>query len=163
MNLGVGGYDMGQAYLRWRSTHAELQPGIVVFGLSGDNVVGNVTVIRAFYSPSTKLPFSKPRFVLEGDGLGIENVPSLAPREVLEVLRNPQGWELLPLETLYVEGERERRPWQHSRLLSLLFDRAGGVSPIGVKGENIVKIVTDGFIQVVVSGPTFRRVTVTIG
>jgi hypothetical protein len=120
LNLGVGGYDMGQAYLRWRSTHSELRPEVVVFGLSPMNILGNASVIRAFSSPATNLPFSKPRFVLEGDELGVVNVPSLPPRDALEVLRDPRGWELLPWE-LYVEGERETKFWQHSRLLCRLF------------------------------------------
>jgi len=128
LNLGVGGYDMGQAYLRWRSTHAELQPGIVVFGFQPENVLRNLGLIRAFYVPGTKLPFSKPRFVLEGDELGLVNVPSLTPREMLEVLRNPWGWELLPLETFYLERERERSLRQHSRLLCLLLDRVGNAN-----------------------------------
>jgi hypothetical protein len=126
VNLGVGAYDMGQAYLRWRSTHPELRPEIVIFGLSPENLIGNVSIIRAFHYPTTRLPFSKPRFVLEGDELGIVNVPCLPPRDVLAVLRDPRGWELLPLETFYVEGERERSLWQHSRLLCLLLDKVGG-------------------------------------
>jgi hypothetical protein len=122
MNLGVGGYDMGQAYLRWRSTHAELGPEIVVFGLYPGNIETNISIIRQFSWPNTKLPFSKPRYVLEGDELGVVNLPSLAPRDVLEVLRDPRGWALLPWEASYVEAERQTRLWQYSRLLSLLFD-----------------------------------------
>jgi hypothetical protein len=129
LNLGGGGYGMGQAYLRWRSTHLELRPKIVVFGFNAENVHRNVNVIRAFYFPGTKLPFSKPRFVLEGDELGIVNIPCLPPREVLEVLRKPQGWKLLPWETFYIEGEREGSLWQHSRLVGLLSDVAGGKGP----------------------------------
>jgi hypothetical protein len=120
LNLGVGGYDMGQSYLRWRSTHSELRPEVVVFGLSPTNIIGNASVIRAFHYPTTNLPFSKPRFVLEGGELGVVNVPPLPPRDALEVLRDPRGWELLPWE-LYVEGERETKFWQHSRLLCRLF------------------------------------------
>jgi hypothetical protein len=126
LNLGVGGYDMGQAYLRWRSTHSELRPEVVVFGLSPQNIVGNASVIRAFVMPTTNLPFSKPRFVLEGDELGVVNLPSLPPRDALEVLRDPRGWELLPWE-LYFEGERETKFWQHSRLLCLLFCSGRGL------------------------------------
>ncbi len=127
LNLGVGGYGMGQAYLRWRSTHSELRPEIVVFGLYGENVYRNVNVIRAFYAPSTNFPFSKPRFVLEGDELGIVNVPCLPPREVLGALREPGGWEHLPMEHFYIEGEL--RLWQQSRLLRLLGDRFPLSSP----------------------------------
>jgi hypothetical protein len=134
LNLGVGGYGMGQAYLRWRSTRSKLRPNIVVFGLQPENVYRNVNVIRPFYVPQTNLPFSKPRFVLEGDGLGIVNVPCLPPREVLRVLREPRLWEHRRMETFYIEDQREMSFWQRSRLLCLVADRFGG-NPLGKRRE----------------------------
>jgi hypothetical protein len=132
INHGVGGYDMGQALLRWRSTHAELQPEIVIFGLSPENIFGNVSIIRAFHAPNTALPYSKPRFVLEGNELRVVNVPCLPPRDVLEVLRDPKSWDLLPMETFYTDFDHEEGVfWHHSRLLRVLIDRINRWGDLG--------------------------------
>jgi hypothetical protein len=117
--------------LRWRSTHAELQPEIVIFGLSPENIIGNVSIIRAFHAPNTNLPYSKPRFVLEGNELSVVNVPCLPPREVLEVLRDAKSWDLLPMETFYTDFDHEEGVWHHSRLLRVLIDKISRRGDLG--------------------------------
>lgn len=122
VNLGVGGYGMDQAYLRWRATVAEFRPDVVVFGLHPENMLRNVNVIRVFYEPRGLMPFSKPRFVLDGDVLDLLNVPCMPPDEVQEVLRDPTRWDLLSQETFHVETIPPPKPWQRSRLLCAVFD-----------------------------------------
>lgn len=122
LNLGVGGYGMDQAYLRWRATEAEFRPDVVVFGLYPGDMLRNVNLIRVFYDPRSLVPYSKPRFVLDGDDLALLNVPCMPPDEVQEVLRDPTGWDLSAREAFHVEHLPPPKPWQRSRLLCAVFD-----------------------------------------
>lgn len=80
LNLGFSGYGMDQALLRWRSTGRILSPHLVVFGFQAENVARNRNLVRALYSDTTDFPFTKPRFLLDGDELRLITVPRCHPR-----------------------------------------------------------------------------------
>ena len=79
LNFGVGGYGMGQAYLRWQTQGKNYSPDFVIFVFQPENLDRNVNVFRLLYLQSG-IVYSKPRFILEGGRLGLVNSPAL-PRK----------------------------------------------------------------------------------
>lgn len=69
LNLGVPGYGLDQAYLRYRLDGERLQPDIVLMGFILEDAERNTTPFRPFAFARTSVPLGKPRFVLEGDKL----------------------------------------------------------------------------------------------
>lgn len=68
-NLGVGGYGTDQAYLKFLSIFPKIQTPIVILGLFTENINRIVNVYRPFYSPTTGIKVTKPRFILKQDRL----------------------------------------------------------------------------------------------
>jgi hypothetical protein len=109
LNLGVQGYGMDQALLRWRRSGLALAPRLVVFGLQMENCARNVNILRPLYTlreaAYVSEPFSKPRFVEEGGRLRLLNVPCIPPAEVPATLRSIQGWALRGYEEHYAAAD----------------------------------------------------------
>jgi hypothetical protein len=80
VNLGVGGWGTDQALMRYRDTRDELAPDVVLMGLLSENIARNVNRLRPVYSPKTREPLVKPRFILV-DG-ALELVPQPYATEV---------------------------------------------------------------------------------
>lgn len=119
-NFGVGGYGMDQAFLRWRKQGAAFGLDAVVFGFQSENILRNVNMIRVLYWWRTHLPFTKPRFILQGDELVVINQPALRPEALPDVLADLPRWELLEHEAFYDPADYEPRWWRSSRLLGYL-------------------------------------------
>jgi lysophospholipase L1-like esterase len=120
LNLGVGGFGVDQAYLRWRKRGRALAPAVVVFGFQSSNCKRNLNLIRVLYSPNTGLVFSKPRLLLEGEGLRAINVPTVPPDRLPELLADFEAWEHSPHELFYRRQDYRDRPLYASRLAALL-------------------------------------------
>ncbi len=118
LNFGVGGYGMDQAYLRWQIDGARYRPDVVVFGLAPSNIARNLNVFRSLLVHRTNIPFSKPRFVLEGDELRLINSPTLPIEGILPTLEDFAGSTLRPYEFFYTEDYADRW-WLHSVLLNV--------------------------------------------
>ncbi len=118
LNFGVGCYGMDQAFLRWKSLAASFKPHIVIFGLCLQNVERNVNLMRGFLSPF--IPFSKPRFILEGDDLRLINSPTLDPHRILATMDNMDEWALSKHEYWYRKEDYGNKIWHVSKLLTLL-------------------------------------------
>jgi hypothetical protein len=121
-NLGVGGYGMDQALLRWRAVADEISADLVIFGLMLADVPRNTFMIPPL-AMRTGLPFSKPRFVLEGAELRLINSPAPPTRELADIVRNITRWPLVPYESAYDPADYAVRPWQRSRLARLAVHR----------------------------------------
>ncbi len=67
LNYGVPGYGVDQALLRYRDTVDQLAADVVLIGFMSENIARSVNAFRPFYSQSRSLPFSKPRFEVQGD------------------------------------------------------------------------------------------------
>ena len=120
LNFGVGGYGMDQALLRWRALGTHWSPQLVVLGFVAEDVYRNVNVLRSLYYPGTDLPFSKPRFVLDGDGLRVVNDPALPPESLPEAIRSFAASPLAPYELFFRPRDYASIWWRDSRLGSLL-------------------------------------------
>ena len=120
INLAVGAYGMDQAFLRWARVGSRLSPHVVIFGLQMENVQRNVNLLKSLYQPNTGLPFSKPRYILSGDGLQLINDPPLPPEQVAEVLGNMPAWDLAAYEHFLRPEDYEPRMYLKSKLIALL-------------------------------------------
>jgi hypothetical protein len=118
INLGVGGYGTDQAFLRWKTLGKEFSPHIVILGFQPENTKRNVNLIRAIYNPRTGLPFSKPRFILKKNVLTPINIPTMKPKEIIDVMENIDSWDLAQHEYWLVRYRG--KIWQKSKLISLI-------------------------------------------
>ena len=102
LNFGVGGYGMGQAYLRYLEIGAKYKPDIVIFGFTVENMFRNMNIFRYYYKKGPiGMPFSKPRFMLKEDELLLMNSPTVPLDKVPVVLENFSDWPLAEHETFY--------------------------------------------------------------
>jgi hypothetical protein len=122
VNLGFAGYGMDQALLRWRKSGAALAPAAVVFGFQAENVARNLNILRPLLWWGSGLPFSKPRFVLEGGELRLLNSPAIPPDRVPDVLASLADWPLSRYEGSYRPADYQPRWWLRSRLASLTWE-----------------------------------------
>ena len=122
LNFGVGGYGIDQAMLRFVTQGKAFAPHLVVMGFQPENLKRNLNLLRPLYDPRTRLPFAKPRFVAEGDGISLINVPVLPPSQVAATLADLANWELLPHEYYYDPDDYRGAWWQRSKMLATLVD-----------------------------------------
>ena len=66
LNFGIPGSDPGQALLRYRREGVQYHSSIVLIGAMSENISRMVNTFRPFYFSRSGIPFSKPRFALEG-------------------------------------------------------------------------------------------------
>jgi hypothetical protein len=120
LNFGVSAYGTDQAFLRWRSLGKTFAPEVVIQGLFIANVTRNLNVIRSIKSPRGGIPFSKPRFVLQGETLLPINVPTLPPARVVGVLEDFSSWEYARYEHFFAPCGDVGSFWRRSCALDFL-------------------------------------------
>ena len=118
LNFGVNGYGVDQALLRWQKTGVKYSPAIVVLGLQVENLKRNVNLVRPLYTRTTEnLPFSKPRFVEEGEALRLVNVPAVPPESLAATIEHIEHWRLREYEAYYNPDDYRRSVFSSSRLI----------------------------------------------
>lgn len=120
LNFGVGGYAMDQAYLRWKRDGAPYHPHVVLFGFAASNSYDNLNVVRMIKDPSTGIPFTKPRFMLEAGALKLLNSPTPPPEKMPALLADIENSGLVSRDWFYREAEFHPRWWRASRFVALL-------------------------------------------
>lgn len=124
INFGVGGYGIGQAYLRWNRLGITFRPDIAVFGFQAENMQRAVNIIRSLYSRNTWLVFSKPRLILDDEGkIQVVNSPVIPPEEVPGVLENFQDSPLAKYEFWYNPHNYRNPFWLKSRFLQIIYNK----------------------------------------
>jgi hypothetical protein len=107
LNFGVPGYGTDQSFLHYRELGKTFHPHIVLIGYQFENIGRNVNLLRKMYYAGSKIPFSKPRFVLNGEDLRLVNYPTTPYDE----LRKYQGrfgkWPQSRFDYYY-------NPWVHN-------------------------------------------------
>jgi hypothetical protein len=119
LNFGVSAYGIDQAYLRWRRDGRRFHAHVVLFGFQAENVLRDRNVFRPLYFAGTEVPLSKPRFVVRGDELELENVPVLPVDDVLPALATMPAHPLFAYEGFYAPWYVERW-WLASRLAAFV-------------------------------------------
>jgi hypothetical protein len=79
LNFGIPGGAPDQGWLRYDRDGRTYDPCAVLIGFQVENVNRVVNRFRPFYAPRGGIPLSKPRFVLEGDGLRLLPNPVNSP------------------------------------------------------------------------------------
>lgn len=128
MNFGVGGYGMGQAYLRWRHAARDYSPDIVIFGLQPENLNRNVNVFRTIYLYGDAVPLAKPRFILTERGLDVVNMPAVPPEELIKIYKDLGKHPLARYEFYYDSRHLSSEWWTESRLIVFVQDLLNKIS-----------------------------------
>lgn len=84
INFGVGGFGMGQAYLRWLEMGKNYKPDLVIFGMQMENFWRTLNTCRAKYYRATGIILTKPRAYLDNGELKWANKPALKPEFMLD-------------------------------------------------------------------------------
>jgi hypothetical protein len=98
MNFGVTGYGPDQAWMRYQRDGRPYQPCAVLIGYFVEDIDRVVNRFRPFIDPEDSVVLSKPRFLLDGDGLALLPNPTsdpLAledPRHVEQALGPHDAW-----------------------------------------------------------------------
>jgi hypothetical protein len=82
LNLGIPASAPDQGLLRYQRDGRPLRPCAVLIGFQVENVNRVVNRYRPFYSPASGVALSKPRFVLDGDGLRLLPNPVTGPGQL---------------------------------------------------------------------------------
>jgi len=122
LNFGVGGYDMGQALLRWRAIGQKFQPDIVIFGFQPENLDRNVNVFRILYIHGPSIPFSKPRFIISDGKLELINLPALPPERMVATFEAFSNHPLAAYEDYYRSRDVVSKWWLTSRLGAFIYE-----------------------------------------
>jgi hypothetical protein len=138
-NVGVPGYGMDQALLRFREQGALARPQVVVFGFQRENVRRNLNLIRPLYHTRTGLPFAKPRFAVENGALVLVNVPVLPFDRVVATLRAIDAWDLVRYERFYDPRDFAKPAWRRSKLAAVAADLLAG-PPFAANAEEEVRV-----------------------
>lgn len=92
INFGIPGSDPGQALLRYRREGVQYHPAVVLIGMMSENISRMVNTFRPFYFARSGLPFSKPRFAIQGGKLVLLENPIKSIDEYRALLRDPEAW-----------------------------------------------------------------------
>jgi len=98
LNFGVPGYGPDQAWLRYQRDGRPLQPCAVLIGYYVEDIDRVVNRFRPFIDPADSVVMSKPRFLLDGDGLKLLPNPTTDPmqlgdpRQVEQLLGDHDTW-----------------------------------------------------------------------
>jgi hypothetical protein len=90
LNFGIPGSDPGQALLRYRREGVQYHPSIVLIGAMSENINRMVNTFRPFYFSRSGIPFSKPRFAVEGGKLVLIENPIRSIDEYKQLLSDPE-------------------------------------------------------------------------
>jgi hypothetical protein len=118
INLGVPGYGMDQAYLRWKKVGAGFSPDLVIFGFQPENLKRNLNILRMLYYKPSRMFLSKPRFVRDRGHLEPINLPTLSPDKLLDVYARFEEWEDRQHEYYYRPANYVDRIWLKSKLIA---------------------------------------------
>src|SRR5215208_4377511 len=82
LNYGVIGYGPDQAWLRYQRDGRSYSPCAVLIGYFVEDIDRVVNRFRPFIDPNDSVVLSKPRFLLDGEGLKLLPNPTTDPRQL---------------------------------------------------------------------------------
>lgn len=89
LNFGVGGHGLDQAYLRYLHEGIPYSPDIVIAGFMTENINRAINVYRPYYLEQTGIPLTKPRFLLDGEGIRLIENPHRRLADYRQLLERP--------------------------------------------------------------------------
>lgn len=118
LNFAVSGYGMDQSLLRWEKVKNKFKPDLVIFGIQFENVKRNINIIRPLYSPVTEIPFTKPRFVIEGNRLSLIDNPATKISDITNIFNVFNNWKSKKYEGFYDPEDYQNSFFYNSWLIS---------------------------------------------
>ncbi len=106
LNFGMPGYGIDQAYLSFVDSVGDWKPQFAVLGFIQHDLI-RAWDVYTFLRPSWNIPFSKPRFEVDGDGLKLSNVPNISPVEIFG------AQDVVTLPFLELDQNFNEFEWQH--------------------------------------------------
>jgi hypothetical protein len=123
LNFGVDGYGVDQSYLRYERDARLWTPDVTLFGFIGHDLVRTLSVYPSVTFPDWGFPFSKPRLVLNDDGvLERVNTHVESPAEILRAAA-VSDLPFVGYDVGYNPDEWTRRFYHASHLIRLLVSR----------------------------------------
>jgi hypothetical protein len=101
INFAVSGYGMDQALLRWELVKDKFNIDIVILGVQFENAKRHINLLRPFYFYTTEIPYSKPRFVIQGNKLQLIGNPILDINETVGIIEHFDEWKFVSFESFY--------------------------------------------------------------
>ena len=151
INFGVPAYGADQAYLNWIHNGVNYQPDISILNYSTRMSGRALNIFRVISSPETRLPFSKPRFILNDGALEVVNSPALPIDDIMTVLKTFETSPLRQYESYYDDRYTDMW-WRSSKFLSYVIEslRTTVSNYIDVRTQDIVEIngaIIDAFAK----------------
>lgn len=111
LNFGVSGYGIDQMYLRYVKDVAAWHPNVVILGFIDHDLLRSMSLYGFLLFHMSDMPFSKPRFIVEGERLSAINYPLISMREIL-TMQSIQDLPGIMFETDYRPSEWDRPGWE---------------------------------------------------
>jgi hypothetical protein len=106
LNFGVDGYGIDQAYMRYERDPLLWHPDVVILSVINDDFRRTIGVYGFLTFPNAAMPFSKPRFVIGGQGLVPLNLPLLTPDSIFA------KDSITELPFIEYDGSFQRADWE---------------------------------------------------
>lgn len=120
LNFTLSGYGLDQAFVKWRSIKDEFKPDIVIIGIQFENIGRNVNLLAPLNSNKVDIPYSKPRFVLQGNKLQFISNPILDINKTVDIIERFETWELSHFEGLYSDAKYNPNFLYYSKTISFI-------------------------------------------
>ncbi len=122
LNFGVPGYSLDQAYRRYLKDTLPRNAKIVIFSFIDHDLSRTMRIYPFVFHDSWRLPFSKPRLVLQDGALREVNQTPAPPEEILS--RNAiSELPFIEYDASYKPSEWEKRWFHFSYLVRLIVSR----------------------------------------
>jgi hypothetical protein len=109
----VAGYGVDQAVLRHARDGTRFSAQAHVLCIWPEDIIRNLNIIRFYSAPQGEIGRSKPRFVLDGEGLKLLNSPVMSAQDFVDTVTGRRVSPLMAHDRLYHEQEIEPR-WYHA-------------------------------------------------
>jgi hypothetical protein len=128
LNFGVDGYGVDQAYLRYLRDARPWRPRMVILGFIAHDLYRALSVYTFITFPEGGFPFSKPRFLANGQELRLLNVPLISP-ESIAATRSIQELPFVEYDPGYSADDWRWHWYYSSRLVRFVASRWRGARP----------------------------------
>jgi hypothetical protein len=105
LNFAVSGFGMDQALLRYKEVNNKYNPDIILLGVQFENVKRHVNILRPFYSHITDIPYSKPRFTMNGGDLKLISNPIQNVTKTVDIIKEFGNWTFSKYEGFYNKAD----------------------------------------------------------
>lgn len=111
LNFGVEGYGVDQMYLKYEKDVRMWNPDVVILGFIDDDVNRSMMIYPFIGKPHWLMPWSKPRFVLQENGLALLNMPTVTSERIFSAA-SVQELPFIRHDHYYNDSDWEQSNWK---------------------------------------------------